>query len=207
MKRKLIISLILYISGIAMGFVLLFPFAREVQISSTFGVFGIIVSAVALIYGVIIMKIREEKSGAMITSTLTPIYKFYLPTFIIEMLVFNTILLTFNTYPGNDTSVFIAVEVMLVFWVILLYPCLKLYQMYLKDGKIVVNNYFNSSVISPREVKKIHRFFIFFFKVKLGKTSFIILPKFSEATNLFITPKSIQVLKNLIYTTPQKQDT
>ena len=143
------------------------------------------------------MNVREEKSGTMITSTLTPMYKFYLPTFIIEMLVFNTILLTFNTYPGNDISVFIAVEIMLVFWVILLFPCLKLYQMYLKDGKIIVTNFFSSDVFSENDIKKVHRFFIFFFKVKLSKTSFIIFPKFSESVNLFVTPKSIRLLKNL----------
>lgn len=198
MKRKIIISLILYISGIAVGFVSLFPFAGEVQYSSIFGVFGLSISVIALLYGIIIMNVREEKSGAVITSKLTPLYKFYIPTFIIEILVFNTILLLFNIYPGNDISVFIVIEVMLVLWMLLFLPCIKLYQMSLKDGKIIVTNYFNTDAFRVSEIKKVRRFFIFFFKVKLSQTSFIILPKLSESANLFVIPKSIRLLKNLL---------
>lgn len=197
MKQKIIISLILYTFGIAMGFTLLFPFAGEVQISITFGIFAFVLSATALIYGIILMNVRRENEGTMIMSKLTPLYKFYIPTFIIEILIFNTILLLFDIYPGNDISVFIVVEVMLVLWVLLLLPCIKLHKICLKDGKIIVDNYFKSNVFSENEVKKVRRFFIFFFKVKLNKTSFIIFPKLSESANLFVTPRSIRILKNL----------
>lgn len=198
MKKKTTISLVFYIVGIAIGFVLLFPFAGETQIYNTLGVFSLVVAAVSLIYGLIIMNVRGDKVSKTISSQLTPFYKFYLPIIIIEMLVFNTILLVFNIYPGNDISVFVAVEIVLMLWVILLLPCFKLSQMYLQDGKIVAYNYIDEREFNEKEVKKVRRFFIFFFKVKLNKISFIILPKLSESANLFVTPKSILILKNLI---------
>ena len=144
------------------------------------------------------MNDRGNKGGTRITSKLTPLYKFYIPMLVIELFLFNTILLIFNFYPGDDISVFLAVEVLLMLWALLLFPCFKLSQMDLKDGRIIAHNYFNSNEYSEKEVKKVHRFFLFFFKVKLNKISFVILPKLSESINLFLTPKSIQMLKNLI---------
>jgi len=198
MKQKTIISLVFYVIGVSMGFILLFPFAGETQISNTFGIFGLAVSAASLIYGLIMMNVWGAKGSTTITSKLTPLYKFYIPILIIEMFVFNTILIVFNIYPGSDISVFIVIEIMLVLWALLLFPCFKLSQMVLKDGKIIAYNYFNSNEFNEKEVKKVHRFFIFFFKVKLNKISFVILPKLSESANLFVTPKSIRMLKNLI---------
>lgn len=198
MKQKTIISLVFYVVGLAMGFILLFPFAGKAQFSNTFGIFGLAVSAASLIIGLIIMNVRRYKVYTTITSILTPLYKFYIPILIIEMFVFNTILLVFNIYPGSDISVFIVLEVMFVFWALLLFPCFNLSQMDLKDGKIIAYNYFNSNEFNEKEIKKVNRFFIFFFKVKLTKVSFIILPKLSESANLFATPKSIRMLKDLI---------
>lgn len=198
MKQKIIISLVFYVLGFAMGFILLFPFAGKAHFSDTFGIFGLAVSATSLIYGLIIMNVRGNKGRTTITSKLTPLYKFYIPILITELFVFNAILLVFNIYPDNDISIFIAVEVILVLWVLLLLPCFKLSQMYLQDGKIVVCNYIDEREFNEKEVKKVRRFFIFFFKIKLNKVSFIILPKLSESVNLFVTPKSIRILKNLI---------
>lgn len=198
MKKKTTISLVFYIIGIAVGFVLLFPFAGETQISNTLGIVSLAIATASLIYGLIILNVRGDKVSKTVTSKLTPFYKFYLPIIIIELLVFNTMLLVFNIYPCNDISVFVAIEVVLILWLLLLLPCFKLSQMYLQDGKIVVYNYIDEREFNEKEVKKVSRFFIFFFKVKLNKISFIILPKFSESANLFVTPKSIQILKNLI---------
>lgn len=198
MKQKIIISLVFYVFGLAIGFILLFPFAGKAPFSDTFGIFGLAISATSLIYGLKIMNVRGNKGSTTITSKLTPLYKFYIPILITELFVFNAILLVFNIYPGNDISIFIAVEVILVIWVLLLFPCFKLSQIDLKDGKIIVYNFFNLNEFNGNEVKKVKRFFIFFFKVKLNKISFVILPKLSESANLFITPKSVRILKNLI---------
>ncbi len=195
MKQKIIVSLVLYIFGIVMGFIFLFPFGGEFQNSITFGIFALVLSVSSLMYGIILMNSRKESKGIMITSRLTPLYKFYIPTFIIEILFFNTILLLFNIYPGDDISIFIVVEVMLVLGVLLLLPCIKLYRTYLKDSEIIVDNFFKTNVFSRNEVRDVQRVYIFLYKLKLNKTSFIIFPKFSESVNLFIIPRSIKILK------------
>lgn len=195
---KIIISLVLYAFGIALGFILLYPFVRGFQISIIYGIFSLALSIASLIYGILLMNKKKENKSRMITSRLTPLYKFYIPIFIIEILLFNTILLIFNIYPENDDSVFIVVEVILVLWVLFLLPCIKLYQMYLINDKIIVDSYFKEKVFNKNETKNVRRFFIFFFKIELKKNSFIILPKISESMNLFVIPKSVRALKNLI---------
>ncbi len=194
MKKNILISLLLYIIGIALGFIFLFPFADEPQDSYVFGFLGIIISIVALIYGLVLVRIKK-KDRVLITSVLTPLYKFYLPIFTLEMLVFNTSLIVFDNYPGNDISVFVAVEIMLFIWVLLLIPCFKLHQISLKGDELIVTNYYNSKKLKITDIEKVHRFFIFFFKVKLRECSFIILPKITESANLFAIPKSIKLLK------------
>ncbi len=195
---KIIISLVLYAFGIALGFILLYPFVRGFQISIIYGISSLALSIASLIYGILLMNKKKENKSRMITSRLTPLYKFYIPIFIIEILLFNTILLIFNIYPENDDSVFIVVEVILVLWVLFLLPCIKLYQMYLINDKIIVDSYFKEKVFNKNETKNVRRFFIFFFKIELKKHSFIILPKISESMNLFVIPKSVRALKNLI---------
>ncbi len=195
MKQKIIVSLVLYTFGIVMGFIFLFLFGGEFQDSITFGIFALVLSVSSLMYGVILMNSRRESEGIMITSRLTPLYKFYIPIFIIEILFFNTILLLFNIYPGDDISIFIVVEVMLVLGVLLLLPCIKLYRIYLKDSEIIVDNFFKTNVFSRHEVREVQRVYIFFYKLKLNKISFIIFPKFSESVNLFVIPRSIKILK------------
>lgn len=197
MKKKTTFSLIFYILGIALGFVLLFPFDGDTQTSMTFGVLSLAIAFLSLVYGLLIMNINMDKANIIVTSKLTPFYKFYLPIIIIEMLVFNTILLTWSFYPENNISLFIALEILLVVWVLFLLPCFRLSHVYIIDGKIIVSNYINTKVFNGRDEKMIRRFLIFFFKVKINKISILILPKFSESANLFIIPKSIQKLKNL----------
>lgn len=198
MKKKIIISLLLYALGIEVGIILLFPFAGETQISIIFGIFALILSVLSLIYGIILMNNRKKNKYVIITSKLTILYKFYIPIFTIDILIFNTILLLFNIYPEKDISVFVVVEIMLVLWILLLLPCIKLYQIYLKDDNIIIDNYLKINVFNKNEVKEIKRFFVFFYKIKLNNTSFIIFPKFLGIINLFVTPKSIRIFKNLI---------
>lgn len=186
-----------FIVGVALGFVFLFPFANEPQISSVFGSFCIIMAIGALFYGLILLNFNK-KEGDIITSVLTPLYKFYLPILIIEILLFNTILIVFNIYPGNDISVFIVVEIMLIIWILLLVPCFKLHQFTLNGNELLVTNYYNSRKFKIYDIVKVHRFFIFFFRVKLKNTTIIMLPKITESANLFGTPKSIKRLKNAL---------
>ncbi len=195
---RTLISLVFYVLGLAMGFILLFPFAGKAQSSYTFGILGLAIAAAALIYGIIIMNDGKHIGSTMITSSLTPLYKFFIPILTIELFVFNSILLVFSIYPGNDISIFIALEVMLVVWLLLLFPCFKLSQIELKDGKVIASNFFSTSEFNRKDVKRIKRYFIFYYKVKTNKTSLVILPKLSESVNLFVIPKSIRMFNKFV---------
>ncbi len=67
---------------------------------------GIFVLLIVVILGLISLnKINKTDEALIISSNLTPFYKFYFPTFIIVTLIFNTVSFLLKTYPLGDISI------------------------------------------------------------------------------------------------------
>ena len=203
MRQKIIISVIIYITGIVLTLISFIPLRPDMQFSNSVGFFGIVLLVASLVFGVIgLTKEKKIVKGKMISSRLTPLYKIYIPIFIVILFIVNNLLILLDSYPSNDISVFFAMEIILIIWLVLFLPCVKLHDVYLENNQIITINFFNRAVLKVTDIKKIRRFLIFFYKIKLdkmaGSHTIVMLPKLTESTNLFTTPKSIKVLKNLI---------
>jgi len=201
MKQRFIISLLGYITGISLTLISLFPWQYEQWIPDIFGILGFCLIIAFLTYGIFMVNKKKNLGGDLLTSRLMPIYKYYMPLLVMTVLLFNSLLLVFKVYPGHDISIFIVFEVMLCITILFLWPCLKLRSVYLDKNKLIATDFVNSLVIKVSEVKTIRRSFIVFYLLKLKDDSsgfklFTILPKIEESSNLFVTPRSIKLLKN-----------
>ncbi len=201
MKKMFNISLLGYALGIAITLLSLFPWQYEYKIPDLFGTLGFGLIIMSLGYGIYFVNKKRETKGRRLTSRLTLLYKYHIPLLVGTVLLFNSCLLVFKVYPGHDISIFIVLEIMLFISVLLLWPCLKLRTVLLDKNEIIVIDSVKTLTINIKEVKVVKRSFAMFYLLKLkddarGFKSFTMLPKVEEAPGLFVTPRSIKLLKN-----------
>jgi len=202
MKQRIIISLTFFAIGFIFILTVLVPLRLNFKMPYVIGIIGIILLLTAFIYGIIILYAEKRNESKLISSRLTPLYKFYFPVTFIACLLFNTLLILLDIYPGNDVSIFIVLEIMFVIWLVLFIPCLKLQLVYIANNKIITTNFLNEYVLHKTNVKSVKRYFLFFYRLNLDKgtglQSIIFLPRLTEFSMLFVTPKSIKELKSQI---------
>jgi len=204
MKLRISITLILFAIGLLFVLISLIPLRLDFEVPHVFKPTGIILLAATFIYGFakINTVILNYKNYTRISSQLTPIYKFYFPTIFIVAFVFNTSLICFNIYPGDDISIFFVLEFMFIIWIILAIPNSKLHMVCLYKNNIVATNYINKYILPSNDIKCIERYFVFFYSVtfenEVSVRKIIFLPQKDVFPNLFITPKSVQKLKALM---------
>lgn len=202
MKRKIIFHLIVFAIGIVLILISFIPLRLNFQLPYHLGFFGLAITVSAFISGLTLIARNRVSRFKQISSRLTPIYKYYLPTTFFTCLLFNSFLIFFDVYPGSDISNFIAIEILLVVWLILSIPCIRLSMVYFSDKQIVVFNYSSELKLKVKSIQSIKRYLIFFYRIKITdekvSSKFIILPKLTEFYSLFITPKSIKELRSQI---------
>lgn len=186
----------IFISGIGSVFISFFLLNGHSYFVNILRYLGLGLAIGSLIYGSILMNLYVTRNGKLITSILTPIYKYYLPTLILEILLFNTVLFVSDIYPGNDISIFLLIEIMLFIWLLLLIPCFKLKQLSVRNKNFIATDYFKTIEFNAADIVKVNRFCMLFFKVKLDSGSFVVFPKLLESLDLFNIPKSIRLLIN-----------
>jgi hypothetical protein len=202
MKQRIIISLTSFAIGFILVLLALVPLRIDFQVPFIIGLIGLILLLTAFVYGLAILYPRKKQDGKLISSRLTPVYKFYFPVTFIACLLFNTLLILLDIYPGNDISIFIVLEIMFIIWLALFIPCIRLRLIHLNNNQIITTNFLEESTLQISSIKSVKRYFIFLYKLNIGKGTssqkIILLPRLTEFSNLFITPKSIKELKSLI---------
>lgn len=202
MKQRIIISLTSFAIGFILVLLALVPLRIDFQVPFIIGFIGLILLLTAFVYGLIILYPRKKQDGKLISSRLTPVYKFYVPVTFIACLLFNTLLILLDIYPGNDISIFIVLEIMFIIWLALFIPCIRLRLVHLNNNQIVTTNFLEESTLQTSSIKSVKRYFIFLYRLNIEKGTssqkIILLPRLTEFSNLFITPKSIKELKSLI---------
>ena len=186
----------MYSVSLVGALVFLFPFLGNPPIQIWLGKFSLIIALGSVFFGMVLMNTENQPSGDKISSILTPLYKLYFPLCVLVLFLFNTILIVFSICPENEIDVFIAIEGMLIIWLLLVIPFNMINQLYVKNNKLIASNYFKSREFTVNDIVKIQRFLLFFYKIKLSNSSIIILPKISESAMIFFTPKSIKLLRN-----------
>lgn len=202
MKQRIIISLTSFAIGFMLVLLTLVPLRIDSQVPFIIGFIGLIFLLTAFVYGLAILYLRKKQGGKLISSRLTPVYKFYFPVTFIACLLFNTMLIFLDIYPGNDISIFIVLEIMFIIWLALFIPFIRLRLIYLNNNQIITTNFLEESTLQTSSIKSVKRYFIFLYKLNIEKGTssqkIILLPRLKEFSILFITPKSIKELKSLI---------
>ena len=204
MKYKIIISLTLFATGIIFVLISSIPLRINFEIPHLFEPTGIILLISTFIYGVVTTnKVNiKNRNNKRLSSLLTPIYKFYFPTIFIITFIFNTALICFNIYPGEDISLFIVLELMFIIWIILAIPNSKLRIVYLDKNNIITTNYITKYIVPSNNIKSIERHFVVLYSISLKNNKdiqrIIFLPRQDGFPNIFTTPKSVQVLRTII---------
>ena len=190
MKRKIIISLTSFALGLILVLIDRVPLRLNLKVPSIIGLIGLIILLIAFVYGLIILYSRKKQDCKLISSRLTPVYKFYFPVTFITCLLFNTLLILLDIYPGNDISIFIVLEIMLIIWLAFFIPCIKLRLVYLNNNQIITINFLDESSFQISSIISLKRYFIFLYKLNIEKGTntqkIIILPRLTEFSNLFI---------------------
>jgi len=204
MKYKIIISLTLFATGLIFVLISSIPLRINFEIPHLFEPTGIILLISTFIYGVVTTnKVNiKNRNNKRLSSLLTPIYKFYFPTIFIITFIFNTALICFNIYPGEDISLFIVLELMFIIWIILAIPNSKLRIVYLDKNNIITTNYITKYIVPSNNIKSIERHFVVLYSISLKNNKdiqrIIFLPRQDGFPNIFTTPKSVQVLRTII---------
>jgi len=204
MKYKIIISLTLFATGLIFVLISSIPLRINFEIPHLFEPTGIILLISTFIYGVVTTnKVNiKNRNNKRLSSLLTPIYKFYFPTIFIITFIFNTSLICFNIYPGEDISIFIVLELIFIIWIILAIPNSKLRIVYLDKNNIITTNYITKYIVPSNNIKSIERHFVVLYSISLKNNKdiqrIIFLPRQDGFPNIFTTPKSVQVLRTII---------
>ncbi len=204
MKYKIIISLTFFATGLIFVLISSIPLRINFEIPHLFEPTGIILLISTFIYGVVTTnKVNiKNRNNKRLSSLLTPIYKFYFPTIFIITFIFNTSLICFNIYPGEDISIFIVLELIFIIWIILAIPNSKLRIVYLDKNNIITTNYITKYIVPSNNIKSIERHFIVLYSISLKNNKdiqrIIFLPRQDGFPNIFTTPKSVQVLRTII---------
>ena len=204
MKYKIIISLTLFATGLIFVLISSIPLRINFEIPHLFEPTGIILLISTFIYGVVTTnKVNiKNRNNKRLSSLLTPIYKFYFPTIFIITFIFNTALICFNIYPGEDISIFIVLELIFIIWIILAIPNSKLRIVYLDKNNIITTNYITKYIVPSNNIKSIERHFVVLYSISLKNNKdiqrIIFLPRQDGFPNIFTTPKSVQVLRTII---------
>jgi len=201
MKQKIILSLTSFALGFMLILTALVPLSISFHVPCFIGLVGFILLLVALIYGLKKIYDGKRKDAKLISSRLTPLYKFYLPITFFSCLLFNTLMILLNIYPGDDVGIFVALEIMFIIWLTLALPFSKLYEVYLDNNQIIITNFLNESILQTNCVISVKRYFLVLYRLKIvketGTQKIIFLPHFLEFSYL-VTPKSIKELKSRI---------
>jgi energy-converting hydrogenase Eha subunit C len=204
MKYKIIISLTLFATGLIFVLISSMPLRINFEIPQLFEPTGIILLLSTFMYGVVTTNEvnTKNRNNKRLSSLLTPIYKFYFPTIFIITFIFNTALICFNIYPGEDISLFIVLELIFTIWIILAIPNSKLRIVYLDKNNIITTNYITKYIVPSNNIKSIERHFVVLYSISLKNNKdiqrIIFLPRQDGFPNIFTTPKSVQVLRTII---------
>jgi hypothetical protein len=136
--------------------------------------------------------------GKLISSRLSPIYKYYLPVIIFICVLINILMIFLSVYPANNISIFIVLEVILIIWQILFIPFTKLKLVTIINDEIIVYSLLRRCIFPISSIIKVNRYFLFLYKIRITHkdktTVVIILPKITELYNIFVIPKSLKLL-------------
>ncbi len=202
MKQRIIISLTSFSIGFILILLALVPLRINFQVPFIIGPIGLTILLTAFVYGLLLLYPKKKQDSKLISSRLTPVYKFYFPVTFMACLLFNTLLILLNIYPGNDISIFIIFEIMLIIWLALFIPCIRLHLIHLNNNQIVTSNFIEETTLQISSIKIVKRYFIFFYRLNIEKEKnsqkIIFLPRLMKFSNIFITPRYITELKYLI---------
>jgi len=172
--------------------VLITPYNSNPSIS--FG-FGLICFFLAF-FNAVFFVIKINKNLNILSSSLSPFYKFILPIGFFILFFFNAILIAFHLYPGNNVFLFYALQMMFFFWIVFSIPSMKLHAMSIKQDKIILNNYFEEFVFLKKDLISIKSYMFFYYKIKLKNSEFIVEPKVREVLNPFKENSLKKLAKN-----------
>ncbi len=202
MKQKIIVTLLSFAIGLMLALSALIPLRIAFQVPFIIGFTGLVLLLSGFARGLIILYPKKRQNAKLISSRLTPVYKFYLPVTIMICLLFNTLLISLDIYPGNDISIFIVLEIMFIIWLALAIPDMNLHSIYLINKQIIVTDFVGESAFHVSDIKCVKRYFIFFYRLTIVKgissQKILFLPRLTESSIFFITPKSVKELKSLI---------
>lgn len=147
MKQKIIITFIVFAIGLFLILITNVPIRITVKIDPIINRFGLLLFFSTLIYSLKLLSTKDQKKQKIISSKMTPFYKFHIPVIILTCLLFVLLLVFFDLYPGNEIGVFISIAFMLFIWLLLFLPYYKLQKVYVQNNKIVIDDFFTQTVL------------------------------------------------------------
>jgi len=203
MKKKFIISIIIFAISFAVIIFTIFSSHLNFKTVQIITFISLAILLLSFIYGQIILYPKKIKEYKLISSRLTSIFKFYLPTIFITCFFTNTSWIILNIFPGKDITLAYALDILFIAWFVLEIRHMKSKLIYINKKHIIVSNYFSINEYSIHEVSEVNRFFIIniytiTIENETGINKLIFLPKFAETTIPFITPESIKILRSYI---------
>lgn len=198
MKQKIISTFSAFAIGLFLILITIVPIRITVKIDPIIGCFGLLMFFATCIYSLKLLSAKDKKKQKLISSKLTPLYKFHIPVIILTCLLFVLLLVFFDLFPGKDIAVFIVISIMLFIWLMLFIPFYKLHQVYVQNKKVVIDDFFTQTVLETTEIIDVERYFIFLYRIKTNTRKIVFLPPISLISNLFYVPKCVQELKSII---------
>lgn len=201
MKQQIIISTTFFTVGFSIVLLYLLSVSSTKE-EPLFGLLGIGLVSFSLGYSLARLHPKNISRSKTISSRATPIYKFIIPLSFFILFLFNTLLILLKKYPGDDVSIFMTIEIMIAIWVILFIPYMKLSVVSIDNNRLIASNFHNELIFQISDMKKINRCFLFLYRIHFirgkSKKSIVFLPRFTESSNVFATPRSVKILKCLI---------
>lgn len=138
-----------------------------------------------------------------LSSNITVIYKFIIPIGLLVLMMGLNLALIFNTgFISKETL--IPLDVFFCFFSLFLIPLIKLKKVEYDNKYLYVSNYYKQYRITNKNIKKVKRHLIYFYKITYYqngiKKSMIFLPHINEVFfSFFSKPRSIKEFEKLIY--------
>lgn len=144
----------------------------------------------------------KNNTSIKISSNLTFFFKFILPTFFI-LIFFGFIVGSVFFFPAKHNTFYVAFSIFLLITVLLSVKLFSLKKVSY-NTEVCINNYFNKEYIDFKDIIKVERLLLYFYKLEYNsgseKKSLLFIPNIFDVYMNFFNPQSIirfnEVLKS-----------